>query len=59
MSADGIKKMAYDFMRNGALSNIDALWYLADPAPGAFDFGAGGASLLPLDLLNIATLGLM
>ena len=42
-----------------ALSNLDTLWFLSDPAPGALDFGAGGAALLPLDLLNMATLGLM
>jgi hypothetical protein len=41
-----------------ALSNLDTLWFLVDPAPGA-DLGGGAASLLPLDLLNIATLGLM
>jgi hypothetical protein len=42
-----------------ALSNIDTLWFLADPAPGAFDLGSGAASLLPMDLLNMVTLGLM
>jgi hypothetical protein len=42
-----------------ALSNLDTLWFLVDPAPGALDLGAGAASLLPLDLLDIATLGIM
>lgn len=42
-----------------ALSNPDTLSFLADPAPGALDLGGGGASLLPLDLLDIGTLGIM
>jgi hypothetical protein len=42
-----------------ALSNLDTLWFLVDPAPGALDLGGGAASLLPLDLLDIFTLGMM
>lgn len=42
-----------------ALSNLSTLEFLSDPVPGAADFGGGAASLLPMDLLDIFTLGAM
>jgi len=42
-----------------ALANPDTLSFLADPASGSFSLGGGAAALLPLDLLNIASLGIM
>ena len=42
-----------------ALSNPDTLSFLSDPVPGALDFGGGATSLLPMDLLNMLTLGIM
>jgi hypothetical protein len=42
-----------------ALSNLDTLSFLSDPVPGATDLGGGAVSLLPMDLMDIMSLGLM